>query len=730
VVGGLLLLPGSKAPANLRRWILLAPLLAASYLPLSTALETIARPSVHTFSLIRPAGVAKTVEKTVPVVGLRVASRRDLNLVAGRRRDIQLDHVGFVTAPRSGTYELSYACDDECSIGIGADSLERLTGIGSIRLKLDEGTYPLTIRYRQLTGPSSFVLSWNRPGVLELLPMDRFVGDWREAVDPSEIRAKHRWAVLVLALGSVWLFLSLASLVVLGEHLWSVERNARALVGATMVVFLVAVMVWTPDVSRLWLGAALLVLIASWFRVATTIESPPRRSALAVVVIAGLLFTVLANYHVGTLNGPWYWKWNWRRLDPVELFATMGVAFVPFLFAQLVWHRRRRRPLAIPLGLMMVTMIGFQIGARIIKTAVFRKGIVSLITNTNSTSYFRDAASFTSTREWLSSIPELMHDFHLHSRDKPPGNVVYFVVFRQLFDDPEDAAYASGVALGLLASLSIPFTYWSARALAQNEEVAFASASLIALAPGLSFFSPMADQLSPVLGCLLVGTWALALRSGSRRFSIAYGLALSLVLFVNYTPLVLGVFLGGYTVLHVLQSPRARLRPAAVAVLTSLATVVVAYSLLWVTTGYDPLRTFVTAVRLQYDMLDRIVRPYPETVWYDPVDFALGVGWVNLALAATFIVAAIQRRNPPEERKAPGPSRLALAGLVIVQLAVVAVSGLIPGETARVWNFMFPLLTLAAAFELSRWRPAPAMLAYSIQFLILVTLYQNMAMGQ
>jgi hypothetical protein len=50
--------------------------------------------------------------------------------------------------------------------------------------------------------------------------------------------------------------------------------------------------------------------------------------------------------------------------------------------------------------------------------------------------------------------------------------------------------------------------------------------------------------------------------------------------------------------------------------------------------------------------------------------------------------------------------------LCLGQILVVAVGGLIPVETARVWLFMVPLLMLPVGLELSRWSSGGRMMVY------------------
>jgi hypothetical protein len=100
------------------------------------------------------------------------------------------------------------------------------------------------------------------------------------------------------------------------------------------------------------------------------------------------------------------------------------------------------------------------------------------------------------------------------------------------------------------------------------------------------------------------------------------------------------------------------------------------------------------------------------------VDFVLGAGWIALPLAAYALGRAVR-----------GTSRhlLTVVLLCLAQPVVVALLGLIPTETARVWLFMLPLLMVPVGLTLARWNAAPRAAAYLCLWLILVATCQHMS---
>ena len=164
------------------------------------------------------------------------------------------------------------------------------------------------------------------------------------------------------------------------------------------------------------------------------------------------------------------------------------------------------------------------------------------------------------------------------------------------------------------------------------------------------------------------------------------------ILVVSFNVLVFGSFLIGYTLLISERPFRIAAKQAAIAVLSCGILVGMFYFL----AGYDPIHTFESALTNQRALLAIHAgeRPYPATAWNDLLDFALGSGWISYLLAGLAIATCVKRGTRD------GRSRLVL--LAIGQLLFVAIAALLPAETARVWNFMLPLLMISVGMELAR----------------------------
>jgi hypothetical protein len=88
-------------------------------------------------------------------------------------------------------------------------------------------------------------------------------------------------------------------------------------------------------------------------------------------------------------------------------------------------------------------------------------------------------------------------------------------------------------------------------------------------------------------------------------------------------------------------------------------------------------------------------------------------------LSVLVVAFYLSRRSPPQERRS-------LVWLVLGQFVVVAALGLLQAETARVWDFMLPLLMIPVGLELARW-PRRARAAVLVALAIITcAICQNM----
>ena len=125
---------------------------------------------------------------------------------------------------------------------------------------------------------------------------------------------------------------------------------------------------------------------------------------------------------------------------------------------------------------------------------------------------------------------------------------------------------------------------------------------------------------------------------------------------------------------------------------------------------------FRTTLQNQSAMLASFGRPYPKTILFDLTDFALGAAWIPWLLA----IFALANRQIAHSHRVWGWNGIA-------QIAVLAITGLLQAETARVWCFLLPLLALPAGAELSRWPRWMRMTVFAAMWLLLCLVGQNLA---
>jgi hypothetical protein len=452
-------------------------------------------------------------------------------------------------------------------------------------------------------------------------------------------------------------------------------------------------------------------------------------------VLAGLILD-----HVDGMNGPAYWQWQWRVRRGVVPYLLLLIVAVPAFLAQVRFAGRWG------ILLLMATTLGLEIANRGLDLPTFDlTRITTIIEEPGSIGYFTHAQEMIqrgqSVRRFLHDYLSLMPTFTLHARNKPPGSILFYVPFLKLAPDENSAALAAGLCIALLATLTVPATYWLALELIGSRKAAFQAAACMSLCPGLVLFLPEFDQFYPVYSCALIVLWNKALKTGRSVFAIAFGLLFAFVCFQTFNFLVLGVFLLGLTALRLIPSPGIPgegektvhgLSCVLRQIVLAIGALVLVYALLWLWSGYNPIRTLRTGISLHNMDMPATHRVWPGTIPFDLTDFALGAGWVCALLAIysiwtclgliLFCSAITVRRD----QTGAAWNCMGLLLLCLAQPVAVAISGVLAGETARVWLFMLPLLLIPAGAELASWPRGSRLTAMACLWLLTALLSQNM----
>lgn len=443
-----------------------------------------------------------------------------------------------------------------------------------------------------------------------------------------------------------------------------------------------------------------------------------------VASIFGLAIAALVAMHAPGMNGTWYWKWRWDPIEPQWFIPPMLGAYLLHLYGQYLYQRYRRA--LVPLALFAACTFSMQIiGRAMQEVPPSLEPMTFLVRNPLSTSYYDDAVRLLTepgrpgVREWLATYPEQLPEMRPHSKFKPPGLVLGFVGLIKVFGhEGHRAAMIGAFVIAGLAAAGVPAVYLLLRRMLRDRDAALGGAAYFALCPSVIVFFPQLDQTYPILTCAMVLLWYTALRRKSTAAAIGFGVVLALALFLSYVFLVLGVTLLGLAALCAVRLRGRGVRRTVRATLIGGWTIVAAYLLLWLATGFNPIETYHAIVELHTIGVEELNRPaYPIHVPFDLFEFFTGIGWIGVMLAG-FCLARPRGHGEHVGRRW-------LAWLAVAQILVVAAAGLWPGETARIWLPLIPVAMIPVALELRDWSFRQRAAVLSTLWLITTILWQN-----
>ncbi len=446
----------------------------------------------------------------------------------------------------------------------------------------------------------------------------------------------------------------------------------------------------------------------------------PRWRAALVIVVGLALAAGVAAHWPDWLMGTYYWKWWWTRLPAAGIYGGLALAAVP-LFVGLILFERGKIPLSAAIELATLTAFAERIGWVCGHSqALDLSYLAYAVRHPYITSFYVDAASLTHVKGWLAHYDELSLGLNVHSRNKPPGAILFYSAFIKLMGNSEETARIAGLVLAGLQAASVIACAFLLRVLSRSDRVTVYGSCYFAMCPGFVLPFPMFDPLYTLFVAPLCALWVLAIERNRVWISVVAALVLTLASLMMFNFLVIGFFMVGVALFAGGRSPSATIFRFARHGTVMIGVTLVVYLLLGAFTGYNPISTFVAACRNQrlMDMSPLQVRPYPRTLVFDLVDFALGSGWMSFMLAGMCVVAML--RSDPRSRL----TRIVV--LCLLQLLVVAVSGLLQAETLRVWNFLLPLLMLPVGMELARCSAWQRLGVFVALWLVLGAMAQNM----
>jgi hypothetical protein len=459
--------------------------------------------------------------------------------------------------------------------------------------------------------------------------------------------------------------------------------------------------------------------------------APPEtdKSALSarqagVILAVGLAFGLGVIYELSPLNGFFSltkWQWPWQDLGTIQ----MGLALLaPFLLiAGVVWNASGTAA-RVPVWFWLAALVLANFCLQLFSVLADPRGperILQIVSSADATSYFTDALKIQHLKEWLAQFDRAT--LVGHSPTHPAGPIVFYYFFIRMFG-PDVGALLGGCAVGMLASFGTVVMYHFAGLWTSAQRIRLLASAFYALLPGLTVFFPELDQVYPIFSMLSILAFVKALSASS--FWYRYALALGAILFAGsffaYNLLTIGAFLLYYALWWLWREGRS---PAPMFKIlstgaVSLAAAATLYLILWAAAGYNPPAALRHALMAQNSTARWLNRPYWISLLADLYDFALAAGII--AIPILWIHLSKLRKD---FKTNPNGTALTLIGLATI--LTVDLSGLLRGETARVWLFLQPLLVVPVALELARLRRLWLFAILGMQWWILVLIKAKMA---
>jgi hypothetical protein len=214
----LLLLAPPAAGGRARPWLVVALLLAATAWPVDAWRRDVRRADFPVNGRVRALLAAAPVpERSVGLRSLRLPRRSVVRRLLGRGEDVRLDVAGYLYAPASGRYRFDVRADDACTLEVDGERVVGPTGTGTAEIQLARGTHALALTYVQERGAASLSVSWDRPGFLELLPLEHHLSEAPGEVTPRRLLRKRMQTLGALALAFAWFGAAALAVAAAGE---------------------------------------------------------------------------------------------------------------------------------------------------------------------------------------------------------------------------------------------------------------------------------------------------------------------------------------------------------------------------------------------------------------------------------------------------------------------------------------------------------------------------------
>lgn len=477
-------------------------------------------------------------------------------------------------------------------------------------------------------------------------------------------------------------------------------------------------------------------------------EAPRPRLPVALIAVQAALVVALAAWLlVLPRDIGWEGEWAWPVFGPAY---PIGYLLAPALalvgFGGLVFYLwrslRRERIASHRRGLAWSLAVTLAIGAWCLQLALWSVApnsvsrLAAIQLSDISTGYLGEAWRIDDLGAWLRDYAREMPAKPEHVATHPPGAVVFFYAVRRLAEAVPalgDAALmagstavnltiaelaaeveryptarwlgADGMATAVLASWLLgaagalmPLVIFAALRGPAGEERALAAAALVALTPSMLLFFPLLDQLIALASALM-----LAALAGTQRhwaWAAVAGLLVAGAMFISLGALALGALGGVFLLLRALRQAGASGDAAwsdtrsVFVPLLGFAGGLLAGLGAWYAVGVDAAGVFSAGLGAHSEITGvASFRSYYVWVWLNLIEFGVFVGLPLAVLVAASAPGAWRALRATAGQTLP--AYLLAAGLVT--LLLLDLSGMVKGETGRLWLFFAPWLAAGAA---------------------------------
>ena len=420
-------------------------------------------------------------------------------------------------------------------------------------------------------------------------------------------------------------------------------------------------------------------------------------------------------FHTEGFNGPFYWKWNYSDASILPFLGLVSLAGAGIFRAQRLFSADRPKT-----GLALIVLVLVHIFLSFSFLALTEDSFETLenrVKHPDITSYYTEARKIEHPLEWLDGYHRRLRSMVGHTQTHPPGPILYYFFWLAVIG-ADGAALWGGLFLPLLGAIAIPALYRFVLGVTQSRQAGFSAAVVWTLLPAVILMVGSFDAVYPLFAILLLHSWTQAVWEGRRGMAVAFGGTLTLALLFTHSFLVLGCCLLLLPFFAVVLGAERRntwlnlLISSAIALLTAGAL----FGLLYAAFGYDHYAALRVSMAIQQGLAQVWGRPYHYTVFWDVYDFFLASGWLALGILAAFLIRWKSGLRASSFRL----PAFAAAGLLSV--LVVDLTGLLRGETARVWLFLQPLVIPLVGVELSAWRGPWRYCACAVMLLVLAVM--------